>query len=103
MAPTLLARHADPNVAGKRGWTMLMDAARSGSLPMVEMLVRHGARVDARSLDGETAYGEALRQHRGNIADVLMKAGAVPATAPAVTTVKSAVTASNGNVGRSGT
>ncbi|MGI4787498.1 MAG: ankyrin repeat domain-containing protein [Janthinobacterium lividum] len=78
-ARTLVAHKANPNVPGTRGWTMLMDATRAGSLPLVKMLASHGATINARSLDGDTAYGEALIKKRPDIAAVLLKAGAVPA------------------------
>ena len=53
-----------------------MDATRAGSLPLVKLLASHGAALNARSLDGETAYGEALIEKRPDIAAVLLKAGA---------------------------
>ncbi len=75
MARILLAHQANPNIGGKRGWTMLMEAARGGSLPTVQMLLAHGASVAARSQDGETALGEAERLHRPDIAALIKKAG----------------------------
>ncbi|HWB81167.1 MAG TPA: ankyrin repeat domain-containing protein [Nannocystaceae bacterium] len=53
-AATLLANGADPNARQPEGDSALHAAARRGSLELVEMLVRKGARVDAADARGRT-------------------------------------------------
>jgi len=53
-AATLLSNGADPNLVEARGSTALHAASARGSRELVEMLVRRGARVDARDHEGRT-------------------------------------------------
>ena len=67
-----LNKGLNPNTVGPNGNTLLMEAARLGSVPLVEILLRRGARPDALDMDGETALDKI-----GNylqIADILNKA-----------------------------
>jgi ankyrin repeat protein len=51
----LLEAGADPNREMSSGSTLLHDAARARRLDVVEVLARHGARLDALNQDGLTA------------------------------------------------
>lgn len=51
---------------------------------MVRMPATHGAALTSRSQDGDTAYTEAMRQHRNDIAAFLLWAGVQPPPAPVV-------------------
>ncbi|MCK7595372.1 ankyrin repeat domain-containing protein [Pseudomarimonas salicorniae] len=67
----LLQRGAALQHADRRGWTALHHAAAAGDAESVALLLRAGARLDARSVDGCTAYGLALRHGRHDILDWL--------------------------------
>jgi len=54
VARALIALGADVEASGPRGDTPLHAAARSGSLALVELLLGHGAQVDARNHNGHT-------------------------------------------------
>lgn len=62
----LLERGARPDGAGS--WTPLMDAAMSGDTVMLDLLLRHGARLDRRNDDGNTAVEVATRAGRADVA-----------------------------------
>ncbi len=66
-----LDRGCDPNVVDRTGFTPLMRAASQGDLPMVEALVRAGARVDLQCADGRTALGMALSAGRRELIEWL--------------------------------
>ena len=58
-AALLLQHGADTELCctseGEEGWTPLMAAAAAGSLSIVDLLVRHGARTDTVDMEGRTA------------------------------------------------
>lgn len=57
----MLERGADPNAAAEHGMTPLMDAARYGcDREVMRMLIKAGAKVDARSETGFTAFEQGL-------------------------------------------
>jgi ankyrin repeat protein len=60
------------------GWTPLIYAATGGHEPVVRYLLDQGARVDAGSPNGTTALMMAVREHRVDIADLLLARGADP-------------------------
>lgn len=81
-AKCLLESGADPNICNNIGDYPLQVATEHGSLELVEMLLEHGARTDVRSDIGE---GETIlyflrsnQEHRGKIAELLIKYGADP-------------------------
>ncbi len=78
---SLLAAGADPNGAGKDGWTGLMSASRRDHLGMVEMLLGYGASVNAKSPDGVTALMAAANEGNTRSVQALLAAGAEPGIA----------------------
>ena len=74
----LLAHGADPNVlSGKQRETALHVAARKGqSIGTVQLLLDHGADVNASRADGSTAWALARRGGHDAIAELLQSAGA---------------------------
>lgn len=67
----------DPNSADRRGVTALMHAAGRGDLPMMEMLLKAGAAVNARTSGGDgTAMTWAASSGRIDAVRLLIKAGA---------------------------
>ena len=58
-AALLLQHGADTELCctsdGEEGWTPLMAAAATGNLPIVNLLVQHGARTDTVDMEGRTA------------------------------------------------
>ncbi len=81
----LLDRGADLRTTDPEGRDMLMLASASDALPVdvVRTLIARGADVNAKSGRGQTALG--LAKLRGNtpVVDLLIKAGAADAAAPA--------------------
>jgi ankyrin repeat protein len=74
----LLAAGADPNAsADKKGHTALMQAAYSdfAEPSRIKLLLDHGADVNARGKDGETALKQARRKGETKIAEMLIAAG----------------------------
>jgi ankyrin repeat protein len=74
----LLAKGADPNIAGIfSGRTALLAAARFGHLEVVETLLQHGAVISAiDSYDKYTAMDYAISQENAGIVRCLFAAGA---------------------------
>ena len=55
VARLLLAGGADTEATADHGFTPLQSAAANGSAELVELLLAHGARPDARNENGQTA------------------------------------------------
>lgn len=78
----LLQAGVDANALDAEGQTMLMRAADRGDLKSVELLLAHGAQVNAKTaVDQEgrgahTALHDAIRQDAVDVADALVRAGA---------------------------
>jgi uncharacterized protein len=60
------------------GWTPLIYAATGGHAAVVRYLLDQGVRVDATSPNGTTALMMAVREHRIDVADLLIARGADP-------------------------
>ena len=60
------------------GWTPLIYAATGGHEPVVRYLLDQGARIDAPSPNGTTALMMAVREHRVDVAELLLSRGADP-------------------------
>jgi ankyrin repeat protein/mono/diheme cytochrome c family protein len=75
----LMDRGGDPNTADAKGRSLLMLAANSDVLPVdsIAALLKKGANVNARSLEGRTALDYAKLRGEGEIVDLLRKAGAI--------------------------
>jgi ankyrin repeat protein len=71
----LLEAGADANARGQSGYTALAHAARQGHLEVVELLIEHGARVDAR-YSGTTALIRAAEGGHLDCVRALVAAGA---------------------------
>jgi ankyrin repeat protein len=81
LAEALLATgRLDVNKPGAQGWYALHLAVRRGSLPCVQLLLRHGAGVDVKTDQGKTPVDIALVNKRAQIAEVLQGAGASTST-----------------------
>jgi ankyrin repeat protein len=73
----LLEHGADPNLAwGQDGEAPLHVAARRWDVPMIDLLVQHGADLERRRADGCTAYTLAELHGNGDIAARLATLGA---------------------------
>ena len=73
----LLEAGADPNELGPRGENALHHAARRGRGPAeLDLLLRHGAAIDARTADGRSAYAIARRLGHLETAATLRSRGA---------------------------
>lgn len=72
----LLEGGADPNVAQAGGWTPLHQASAHGRAAVVELLLSHGAAVDAKSDDNRTAGEMAEAKGHKEIQALLEQAGA---------------------------
>jgi uncharacterized protein len=71
----------DPNVGDRRGFTALMHAAGRGDVPMMEMLLKAGAAVNARTrTGGGTALSWAAGDGQLAALRLLLKAGAAKNT-----------------------
>ncbi|GIX35835.1 MAG: hypothetical protein KatS3mg126_1614 [Lysobacteraceae bacterium] len=71
LADDLLARGVDPGAVDACGWTPLHHAAWRGEAGLVALLLRAGARLDRRTVDGRTALGLALRLGDAEVVDWL--------------------------------
>lgn len=77
VAAYLITRGADIDKGTQGGETSLMLASsRRAGLPMVKVLLHHGARVNARSTTGETAFLLAIQYEFLDIAEYLLEQGA---------------------------
>jgi uncharacterized protein len=77
MIQRLLDAGVDPNTADATGETPLMTAARNGLPAALGVLLRHGARVDARDPEfAQTALMIAVRENHPAAVDLLISAGA---------------------------
>ncbi|WP_428267644.1 ankyrin repeat domain-containing protein, partial [Haliangium sp.] len=77
-AATLLANGADPNAREPGASSALHAAAARGSLALVEMLIRKGARVEARDDGGHSAHALAERGGHATVAELLARHHSVP-------------------------
>ncbi len=74
-----LTRGIDLNRGDASGCTPLMMAARHGHEPLVDLLIRSGAEVDARDEEGNTALLKVVDQpHCCPVVKTLLKHGANP-------------------------
>lgn len=71
----LLDHGADPNYAVKH-ITPLISAVIEHDLPLVRLLLAHGAKVNTKMPNGNTALRLARREHDSDIERLLLKAGA---------------------------
>lgn len=74
----LLNEGADPNMAGPRGETPLIAAARAGFGDAVDWLIGLHARIDETNRAGETALIVAVQRRQVPIVRSLLNAGANP-------------------------
>jgi ankyrin repeat protein len=73
----LLEAGADPGETGPRGENALQHAARRGrGAVAIDLLLRHGAALDAESAEGRTAYAIARRHGNQATAELLRARGA---------------------------
>jgi cytohesin len=73
----MLEEGFDPNArAGARGETALHVAARRRRCNAVEILLDHGAEIDATTAGGKTAYAHSVRRGFDDVADILRRHGA---------------------------
>ncbi len=76
-AEALAASGADVNAPrAKGGYTPLMLAAMSGSSELAELLIAHGAKIDATNPGGVTALMITAATDHARVAEVLLKRGA---------------------------
>lgn len=80
MARTLIARGANVNVVDKLGMTPLLWAANVdfGDTAMIELLLKSGAKADARNKDGLTPLELARKHGHATLIPVLEKASTTP-------------------------
>ena len=79
----LLEHNADPNLAwSEAGDAPLHVAAERWDVPMVELLVAHGADIHQRRSDGRTAHTVAALHGNADIADWLLRHGAKDELSP---------------------
>lgn len=85
IAVALLDAGADHNAADERGTTPLMEAARAGSMDLVELLAARASDIDAQDALGRTALSIACIARHGNekIVNRLLGLGADPGIADA--------------------
>ena len=73
IAKALVAAGAEINVAQQGGWTPLHAAAFHGHAPMVEFLLAHGADVQMKADNGQTALAMAESKKHNEAAALLRK------------------------------
>lgn len=73
---TYLLGDGNPGATDNQGQPLLVIATRAGRPDMVELLLRHRARVDAQDRLGNTALFWAAEEGRVDIAETLIAAGA---------------------------
>lgn len=80
LARTLLVGGANPNVGvtARRGETPLMMAAENGNIPMMELLIKMDARIDAIDSMGKNATDYAKFFRKADASDFLCKRGLEP-------------------------
>jgi ankyrin repeat protein len=71
-----LASGGNPDLMNEHGWTLLMVAAASGRIPIVNALLDAGADVHHQSPYGHTPLIAATFMGRGQVMDLLMARGA---------------------------
>lgn len=76
-----LLTRISPNAQTKSGVTPLMLAAQGGHLPVIRLLLRHGADPDLKDQQGRTARDYALRSGQRNAARLLGNVSSVPGSA----------------------
>jgi uncharacterized protein len=75
-ATLLIAKGADVEVPEEGGFRALHIAAESGDARLVKLLLDHRAQIDAKSDDGTTPLGVAVKKGRDAIATLLRSRGA---------------------------
>ena len=73
-AQKVLSMNFDANLHHDNGYTPLAYAAMKGSVPMVELLLRNGARASISTKEGDTPVELALRFGHADAADLLKRA-----------------------------
>jgi ankyrin repeat protein len=77
LCEALIARESSlMGVKDVGGWTALVHAAASGTIDTMQVLLQHGADIQAVDNDGQTALTRACLRERFNVIDFLLKAGA---------------------------
>lgn len=77
---TLLSNSADPNLAGGGDSSPLHIATERGSMDIVEMLVRHGANIEAKDRAGKTSLKIAQANENQELIDLLENHDKIPRT-----------------------
>jgi ankyrin repeat protein len=73
----IMEKGIDVNLnSAKTGGTALMDASINGHKDVVELLLKHGAKVDTATKDGFTALMDASLMGHVTVVQMLLKAGA---------------------------
>ncbi len=86
-AEKVLELNFDPNLRHESGYTALAYAAMKGSVPLIEVLLRHGADPRLATRDGDTPVEVALRFGHDEVADRLRRARRQVEAPPPGTTV----------------
>jgi ankyrin repeat protein len=73
-----LEKGADPHFVTDEGDTLLMMAVRSGSLPLVQLLLAKGVEINAKNRTNQTALSIAEDADNTEIVELLKRAGARP-------------------------
>ncbi len=75
-AAQALNQGASPDTAEDNNYTCLMHETEHGSIPIVKLLLAHGADVTQRDKTGKTALMYARERNQPKIASLLQQAGA---------------------------